>query len=53
MAIPEQALRPSMEGENFHTGRGGAGNEHVSEEPEEAKHPMGLADKLKVCGSFG
>jgi len=46
MAIPEQALRPSMENENFHTGRGGAGNEHFAE-PIKAAHPVGLADKLK------
>ena len=45
MAIPEVALRPSMEGENFHTGRGGQGNVHVAEAAP--KHPEGLADKLK------
>ncbi|KAF4631530.1 hypothetical protein G7Y89_g6612 [Cudoniella acicularis] len=46
VAIPEVALRPSMEGENFHVGRGGGGNVHVAEEPPK-KHPEGLADKLK------
>ncbi|PMD18009.1 hypothetical protein NA56DRAFT_577690 [Hyaloscypha hepaticicola] len=46
MAIPEVALRPSMEGENFHVGRGGEGNVHVAEK-NNTKHPEGLADKLK------
>jgi hypothetical protein len=46
MAIPEVALRPSTEGENFHVGRGGEGNVHVAEKST-AKHPEGLADKLK------
>ncbi len=46
VAIPEVALRPSMEGENFHTGRGGAGNEHMADAVA-PKHPEGLADKLK------
>lgn len=44
MAIPEVALRPSMENENFHTGRGGQGNVHLA---DSQKHPEGLADKLK------
>jgi Protein of unknown function (DUF3602) len=46
MAIPEVALRPSTEGENFHVGRGGEGNVHIAEKPT-TKHPEGLADKLK------
>ena len=46
IAIPEVALRPSMEGENFHTGRGGTGNVHLAD-AEAPKHPVGLADKLK------
>jgi hypothetical protein len=46
IAIPEVALRPSMEGENFHTGRGGEGNVHIGSE-QTRKHPEGLADKLK------
>ena len=45
VAIPEVALRPSMENENFHTGRGGTGNVHIAEGAP--KHPVGLADKLK------
>jgi hypothetical protein len=35
-----------MENENFHTGRGGKGNEHIATAPG-TKHPEGLADKLK------
>jgi hypothetical protein len=53
--IPETAIRPSQDGRDFHTGRGGAGNAQVatperkSEEGEKptAKTPVGLADKLK------
>jgi hypothetical protein len=53
--IPEIAIRPSQDGRDFHTGRGGAGNAQVgtperkSEEDEKttAKAPVGLADKLK------
>jgi hypothetical protein len=45
MIIPEVALRPSMEQENYHVGRGGKGNVHLAEEGP--KHPEGLADKLK------
>lgn len=45
VAIPEVALRPSMENENYHVGRGGEGNVHVAEPT--SKHPEGLADKLK------
>ncbi|KAG0650590.1 hypothetical protein D0Z07_2763 [Hyphodiscus hymeniophilus] len=46
VAIPEVALRPSMENDNFHTGRGGEGNVHIAA-PTAPKHPEGLADKLK------
>ncbi|RDL34682.1 Uncharacterized protein BP5553_07810 [Venustampulla echinocandica] len=45
ISIPEVALRPSMENENFHVGRGGGGNVHIGEGTK--KHPEGLADKLK------
>jgi hypothetical protein len=45
VAIPEVALRPSMDKENYHVGRGGEGNIHVA--PSGQKHPEGLADKLK------
>ncbi|KAH8676832.1 hypothetical protein BGZ60DRAFT_371352 [Tricladium varicosporioides] len=47
IAVPEVALRPSMEGENFHVGRGGEGNIHLAEKEAGSKHPVGLADKLK------
>ncbi|KAG9236467.1 hypothetical protein BJ875DRAFT_224766 [Amylocarpus encephaloides] len=46
VAIPEVALRPSTDDQNFHTGRGGKGNEHFAG-PTGTKHPEGLADKLK------
>ncbi|KAF5632949.1 uncharacterized protein FTJAE_7369 [Fusarium tjaetaba] len=53
--IPETAVRPSQDGRDYHTGRGGAGNaqtagsEKESEEHEKPafKTPVGLADKLK------
>jgi len=46
--VPEVALRPSMDTENFHTGRGGEGNVHLTEpKATKPKHPEGLADKLK------
>ncbi len=57
--VPEAAVRPSGDGSDYHTGRGGAGNEHVAKKPEpEAKvvgaTPVGLADKLKskIFGAF-
>jgi hypothetical protein len=46
ISVPEVALRPSMENENFHAGRGGAGNVHLGNPPA-PKQPEGLADKLK------
>lgn len=56
-------MRPSHENGDYHTGRGGAGNEHVAKKPEEEGKPagegpaapVGLADKLKrkVLGLFG
>ena len=50
--VPETAVRPSSENADYHTGRGGAGNEHVSKPhattvPDGARSPKGLADKLK------
>lgn len=45
-AIPEAALRPSTDNQNYHTGRGGGGNVHVAEATEK-KQGGGLADKLK------
>jgi hypothetical protein len=46
IAVPEVALRPSKDNEDYHTGRGGEGNVHKAAEPG-TKHPQGLADKLK------
>ncbi|KAL3419017.1 hypothetical protein PVAG01_09238 [Phlyctema vagabunda] len=46
-AIPDAALRPGPEGENFHVGRGGQGNIHEAEAANKKKSPVGLADKLK------
>ncbi|TVY28044.1 hypothetical protein LHYA1_G002611 [Lachnellula hyalina] len=46
IVVPEIALRPSSENENFHVGRGGEGNVHTAA-PITQKHPEGLADKLK------
>lgn len=47
IAVPDVALRPSMEGQDFHTGRGGGGNVHHADTPAAPKHPIGLADKIK------
>ncbi|CZS94518.1 uncharacterized protein RAG0_04463 [Rhynchosporium agropyri] len=47
MAIPEVAIRPSMEDQTFHVGRGGEGNVHKPDPPAGPKHPIGFADKLK------
>lgn len=54
--MPELAIRPSMDNQDHHVGRGGAGNEHHhhSEEDNNKKKdgakeaPRGLADKLKA-----
>lgn len=55
-------MRPSSENTDYHTGRGGAGNEHLAPGKEHATRvadgatsPKGLADKLKhkLFGSFG
>lgn len=58
--MPAEATRPSTENQDFHVGRGGAGNEHHAPEekkPEKAPGstaPTGLADKLKakIVGVF-
>ncbi|KAK4105378.1 hypothetical protein N658DRAFT_491838 [Parathielavia hyrcaniae] len=55
--VPEAAIRPSGENTDYHTGRGGAGNEHVAKnKTDEGKPaaPVGLADKLKrkILGAF-
>lgn len=59
--MPEEAIRPSSENQDYHVGRGGAGNEHhAPEEKKPDKAPgttaahTGLADKLKakIVGVF-
>ncbi|KAK4157835.1 hypothetical protein C8A00DRAFT_39844 [Chaetomidium leptoderma] len=50
--IPEAAIRlSSQDNADYHTGRGGAGNEHVAKKPQDKAAgegtPVGLADKLK------
>jgi len=51
--VPEAAVRPSQD-TDYHTGRGGAGNEHLTPNSKksaaangDAVTPVGLADKLK------
>ncbi|KAK4034814.1 hypothetical protein C8A01DRAFT_18449 [Parachaetomium inaequale] len=60
--VPEAAVRASLDNADYHTGRGGAGNEHVAKKPAQDKAaagggeaPVGLADKLKrkILGLFG
>ncbi|KAI8960777.1 hypothetical protein F5Y11DRAFT_328755 [Daldinia sp. FL1419] len=36
--VPEEATRPSTDGESFHVGRGGAANVHLSEQDKQKKH---------------
>ncbi len=56
--FPESAVRQSTDTQDYHTGRGGAGNEHSSHKKAEPKQesatppapgaaPVSLADKLK------
>jgi hypothetical protein len=52
--ITPAAVRESSENTDYHTGRGGAGNEHLAPGREHAtrvydgaRSPKGLADKLK------
>jgi len=45
--IPDAALRPSMEDQTYHTGRGGGGNLHRPNGEPAVKKQEGLADKLK------
>ncbi|KAI1641763.1 hypothetical protein F4815DRAFT_34374 [Daldinia loculata] len=35
--VPEEATRPSTDGESFHVGRGGAANVHLSEQDKQKK----------------
>jgi hypothetical protein len=60
--VPEAAVRPSTDNTDYHTGRGGAGNEHIAKKPAADKAgeggpvaPVGLADRLKrkIFGAFG
>lgn len=44
--IPDVAMRPSRDDQDYHTGRGGEGNVHKVAKPG-VDHPQGLADKLK------
>lgn len=53
--VPAEATRPSTENQDYHVGRGGAGNEHhAPEEKKASTAPTGLADKLKakIVGVF-
>ncbi|KAK4132307.1 hypothetical protein BT67DRAFT_443886 [Trichocladium antarcticum] len=55
--VPEAAVRPSQDANaDYHTGRGGAGNEHIATKKPGAEGgaPVGLADKLKqkIMGIF-
>jgi hypothetical protein len=56
--VPEAAVRPSTDNTDYHTGRGGAGNEHIAKKPaaadKTAEAPVGLADRLKrkIFGVF-
>ncbi|GAB0135356.1 hypothetical protein EsDP_00003697 [Epichloe bromicola] len=53
--VPEVAYRASQDNQDYHTGRGGAGNEHVapchrqkaSQKSDKTGTPVGLADRLK------
>ncbi|QUC18215.1 uncharacterized protein UV8b_02456 [Ustilaginoidea virens] len=55
--IPDAAYRASLDKQDYHTGRGGAGNEHLAHDhgkkaaqrpaANETETPVGLADKLK------
>lgn len=58
--IPDAAVRLSIEGRDYHTGRGGAGNAQIATPTERKSEeklvtekpaivaPVGLADKLKA-----
>lgn len=61
--VPDSVVRPSQDGYDYHTGRGGAGNEHLAIDHEKkaaesqrlAGGPVSVADKLKakLFGSKG
>ncbi|KAI0848936.1 hypothetical protein F5Y00DRAFT_262093 [Daldinia vernicosa] len=47
--VPEEATRPSTDGESFHVGRGGAANVHLSEQDKlkkQEKHHGSGANKV-------
>lgn len=48
--VPEEAMRPPMENQDHHVGRGGAGNvhEHHNKKAEDGEKPKGLVDKLRA-----
>jgi len=55
--VPEAAVRPSSDGTDYHTGRGGAGNAHVAAAEKKVNGeggPISFADKLKakIFGRF-
>jgi hypothetical protein len=52
MVVPPSAKKASLEDKDYHTGRGGAGNEHIAKKLTTT--PVGLADKLKnkIMGVF-
>lgn len=48
--IPDAAVRPFQDNSDYHTGRGGAGNEHIAKRDKAASGeaaPVAVADKLK------
>lgn len=45
--VPETALRPGHEYENFHTGRGGEGNVHRDRPTGQGHEHEGLMEKAK------
>jgi hypothetical protein len=61
--VPDDAVRPSKDNYDYHTGRGGAGNEHlaIDHEKKAAEKQLAeggqasVADKLKrkLFGAFG
>lgn len=56
-SVPDASVRPSTENQDYHVGRGGAGNEHHADHHKDGagkEGPKGLADKLKakVFGVF-
>lgn len=48
--VPEVATRPSSDQQDFHTGRGGAGNEHTAHDHKNG-HGHGNGDKKEAAAS--